>query len=85
MKHWVFSVKTVHDRTGYFAEQLYKSMKGLGTDDRSLIRIVTSRSEIDLEDIKESFLQKYGQTLAEWVIVSINSVLGFCRKPMTGI
>lgn len=36
----------VRDRTTYFAEKLYGSMKGAGTDDSTLVRIVVSRSEV---------------------------------------
>ena len=39
-------VRCVHSRPMYFAEKLYKSMKGLGTDDNTLIRVVVSRSEV---------------------------------------
>lgn len=41
-----FSVMTVRSRAAYFAEKLYKSMKGAGTDDRTLVRLVVSRSEV---------------------------------------
>ena len=46
-----------------FAENLWKSMKGQGTDDATLIRIVVSRAEIDLKAIKAAFAEKYNMTL----------------------
>ncbi|XP_054771986.1 annexin A13-like [Lytechinus pictus] len=51
----------------YFAERLYDSMKGAGTDEDKLIRIVISRSEIDLKRIKIAFFAKYGQTLHAFI------------------
>jgi hypothetical protein len=45
-------------------------MKGLGTDDDTLIRIVVSRCEIDLKNIKEAFQKLTGQTLEQYVTVS---------------
>lgn len=50
-------------------------MKGIGTDDDTLIRIVVSRCEIDLANIKEEFQKLTGQTLEQYVTVSF--VLAF--------
>jgi len=63
-------VKCIKSKVDYFAERLHKSMAGLGTDDKSLIRIIVSRSEIDLGDIKQAFDKKYGKSLESWVTVS---------------
>jgi len=44
--HCVVTVHYIRDPNSYYAERLYKSMKGAGTDDRSLIRLIVSRSEV---------------------------------------
>lgn len=49
----------------FFAVQLFKCMKGAGTDDPTLIRILITRSEIDLENIKAVYEQKYHKELSE--------------------
>ncbi|KAH7715815.1 CBN-NEX-2 protein [Aphelenchoides avenae] len=56
-------VKVVRNRIAFFAEQLHNSMKGLGTRDTDLIRLVVSRAEIDLEDIRHEYQKLYGISL----------------------
>lgn len=56
-------VKTVHNRPNYFAERLHAAMKGIGTDDDALIRIIVSRCEIDLANIKYEYERAHGKTL----------------------
>ena len=34
------------DRPAFFADKLYKSMKGAGTADNTLIRLIVSRCEV---------------------------------------
>lgn len=57
-------IKCSRNRANYFAEKLYHAMKGLSTDDRTLSRIIVSRCEIDLENIKQSYFTMYNKTLA---------------------
>ncbi|XP_066520848.1 annexin A5-like isoform X1 [Hoplias malabaricus] len=56
-------VKCARSVPAYFAECLYKSLKGAGTDDATLIRIMVSRSEIDLLDIRAAFRKSFATSL----------------------
>ncbi|KAJ8379988.1 hypothetical protein SKAU_G00007660 [Synaphobranchus kaupii] len=60
-------VSCIRSRPAYFAERLYKSMKGMGTADDTLIRIMVSRAEVDMEDIKEQFFKKHNKTLFSFI------------------
>lgn len=57
-------VKCVYYPPLYFAEKLHNSIRGLGTNDRVLKRVILSRCERDLELIKEEYLDKYKMTLS---------------------
>uniref|UniRef100_H3D686 Annexin n=1 Tax=Tetraodon nigroviridis TaxID=99883 RepID=H3D686_TETNG len=56
-------LKCVRSVPDYFAECLYKSMRRAGTDDSTLMRIMVSRSELDMLDIRAGFQKKYGVSL----------------------
>ncbi|KAJ0242889.1 Annexin D5 [Hirschfeldia incana] len=47
----------------YFAKALRKSMKGLGTDDTALIRMVVTRAEVDMHYIVSEYRKRYKKTL----------------------
>jgi len=56
-------VRYIQDPITYYSEVFYKSMKGMGTDDETLIRTVLSRCEIDLGLIKQRFEKLHQKTL----------------------
>jgi len=60
-------VECVQSQSAFFAKRLHKAMHGVGTDDQTLIRIIVSRAEIDLETIKEEFERIYDKTLQSYV------------------
>lgn len=60
-------VKSVRSKPAFFAERLYKSMKGLGTTDTVLIRTMVARAEIDMLDIKAEFQKMYSKTLYSFI------------------
>lgn len=53
----------LNNRHGYLAASLHKAMAGPGTKDRDLIRLIVSRAEVDLLNIKEEYFQLYNKTL----------------------
>jgi len=56
-------VKCARSVPAYFAETLYKSMKGAGTDDNTLIRVMATRSEVDMVDIKTNYRRMFAGSL----------------------
>ncbi|KAK7808216.1 hypothetical protein U0070_016941 [Myodes glareolus] len=66
-RNHLLHVKCMRNKPAYFAERLYKSMKGLGTDDSTLIRVMVSRAEIDMLDIRANFKRLYGKSLYSFI------------------
>lgn len=56
-------VKSIRSIPAYLAETLYYAMKGAGTDDHTLIRVIVSRSEIDLFNIRKEFRKNFATSL----------------------
>ncbi|XP_004713876.1 annexin A1 [Echinops telfairi] len=60
--------KCATSKPAFFAEKLHQAMKGVGTRDKALIRIMVSRSEVDMNDIKAFYQKMYGITLCQAIL-----------------
>lgn len=56
---------------------LISSLQGAGTDDETLKRIVISRCEVDMENIKGEYQTAYKETLGKAISVS-NNIFNSC-------
>ncbi|XP_057583486.1 annexin A3 isoform X3 [Hippopotamus amphibius kiboko] len=56
-------VHCARNTPAFLAKRLHQALKGAGTDEFTLNRIMVSRSEIDLLDIREEFKKQYGYSL----------------------
>ncbi|XP_051896704.1 annexin A10-like [Pristis pectinata] len=56
-------VLCVRDKASYFAYKLYSAIYDYGFHNRTVIRIMISRSEIDLMNIKQNYKTSYGNSL----------------------
>ena len=46
--------------------------QGLGTNDRTLVRVMVTRCEVDMVQIKQEFQRMVGKTLESFIEVSIS-------------
>ena len=60
----------------YFAYRIHKAIKGLGTNDTILIRVLVSRDEIDINRIKRYYKQLYQKELYEAVKEDVSGDYG---------
>ncbi|CAH2006508.1 unnamed protein product [Acanthoscelides obtectus] len=77
-------IRAIQDTPKYFAKQLNNAISGAGTDDNSLMRIVVTRSEIDMEDIKRAYASKYGESLKEAIKDDTSGHYGKCLLALIG-
>ncbi|KAI4876383.1 hypothetical protein NFI96_017843 [Prochilodus magdalenae] len=77
-------VKCVKSVPAYLAECLNKSMKGVGTTESVLMRIIVSRSEIDLLDIRAEYKKLYGHSLYSAIESDVSGDFGRCLKMICG-
>jgi len=54
-------IKVISSHIQYFAEKINKAIKD--KNEKIILRIIISRQEIDLEEIKKAYFQKYNKTL----------------------
>lgn len=65
-------MECVQSIPAYYAKEIHKATNGMGTNDNTLIRIVVSRSEIDLKAVKREFERIYDKTLESIIKVKKN-------------
>ncbi|XP_020221733.1 annexin A13 [Cajanus cajan] len=58
-------VKCICNPALYYAKTLYRSIKGVTRDTRILARALVSRAEIDIDEIRRVFKEKYEKELAD--------------------
>jgi len=68
-KSCVAIVEYSKDPALFYCEKLKGAMKGLGTDDQTLIRVMVARAEVDLQLIRDVFGDRFGngKTLLQWL------------------
>uniref|UniRef100_A0A3B4B1U2 Annexin n=1 Tax=Periophthalmus magnuspinnatus TaxID=409849 RepID=A0A3B4B1U2_9GOBI len=75
-------VKVCWNTPAFFAEKLHEAMKGHGTCERSLIRVLVSRSELDLKKIVEEYYAMYNRHLQEDIV---RDTKGHYQKVLLGL
>ncbi|CAL8091811.1 unnamed protein product [Calicophoron daubneyi] len=68
LKAFLAITRCMRNKPKYFANELKKSMQGAGTRDRTLIRIIVTRCEIDMFLIKKEFYEENGKNLESWIM-----------------
>ncbi|XP_026153410.1 annexin A1-like [Mastacembelus armatus] len=75
-------VKCAWNTPAFFAEKLHLAMKGAGTSEEKLTRVLVSRSEVDLKKILDEYKAMYGISLQEHLVKETS---GHYQKALLGL
>lgn len=60
-----WTLEFVENRQAFFAKRIHASFAGLGTKDKTLVRIIIARAHVDLYEIADSYNTLFGKSLKE--------------------
>lgn len=60
-------VESTKDESAFFARRIRDCVDGIGTKDAHLIRIIVTRSEIDMQEIEEKYQEKYETSVLQTI------------------
>ena len=75
-------VQGLMNAPAYFAKRIRDSVKGLGTNDSRLVRVIVSRAEIDLGLIKQAYRTSFGRDMLHDVR---DDTSGYYKEILTGL
>jgi len=64
-KALVWCLEFFEDHYIFFAKRIHHSIKGVGTKDKDVVRIIASRREVDLSEIADAYNKVFGKSLKE--------------------
>ncbi|XP_030518806.2 annexin A3-like [Rhodamnia argentea] len=64
-------VKCISNAPKYYAKMLYTNLKGRTVDKSALTRVMVSRAELDMSEIRRAFKRKYGVDIQDCICQSI--------------
>ncbi|KAI6697034.1 hypothetical protein NL676_017153 [Syzygium grande] len=64
-------VKCISNAPKYYAKMLYTSLKGGTIDKSALTRVMVSRAELDMSEIRRAFKRKYGVEIQDCICQSV--------------
>ncbi|GBG79642.1 hypothetical protein CBR_g29791 [Chara braunii] len=71
-----YLVRAILSTPQVFADAINDAVAGIGTDEGALIRFICARADMDLEDVKVAFEEKYKKPLAERIAADEGGDLG---------